>query len=151
MNPAKIGDAGSCMPEDRAEWPPLRDWGPAEIRKLMSWIFLVTSLQYSTVSLRSFPYAIHRHYGDPLLRILLTAPVFSIVMGSISALAWWTVWKEKSSAKVWALAASLMYVLVFLRQFIIPIPPAWDHYAGALFTGAVGLVVFVRRADEAAA
>ena len=43
----------------------------------------------------------------------------------------------------WAIAASLMYVLIFLRQFIIPLRPALDHDAGNLFVGIVGLVTFL--------
>jgi hypothetical protein len=43
------------------------------------------------------------------------------------------------------LGTALMYILIFLRQFIIPVRPAWDHHVGALFVGLLGLVSFVWR------
>jgi hypothetical protein len=105
--------------------------------------FLGTSLQYVTISVRSFPYATHQFNSLPLLHILLLAPTLSVLMALISGMASWTIWKGKPSAKGWAIAASLIYVLIFLRQFIIPLRPTWDDRLGALFIGAVGLVAFL--------
>jgi len=76
---------------------------------------------------------------------VLIGPTFSIHMAAISGVAAWAIWKGKSWARRWAIAASLMYILIFLRQFIIPVRPAWDHHVGALFVGLLGLVSFVWR------
>jgi len=143
MNPSEIGDP----PVERTEewhWPSEWQW-PSDFRKFMGWIFLATSLQYFTITVRSFPYSIHKQYAVPLLRILLTAPSISIVMATISGLAWWSIWKGKPSAKGWGIAASLMYLLIFFRRFIIPLVATWDHRASALFIGTAGLVAFLWR------
>jgi len=124
------------------QWPTEWQW-PTDFRKFMCWIFLATSLQYITISLKSIPSAVHQQSSLALLHILLMAPTLSVLMALISGMASWTIWKGKPSAKGWAIAASLIYVLIFLRQFIIPLRPTWDHRLGALFTGVVGLVAFM--------
>ena len=140
MNSPKIGEpSGEHNPE--WQWPTEWEW-PADFRKFMSWIFLATSLQYLTISLRSIPYTIHQHEAIPLLRRLLTAPTISVVMATFAGAAWWTIWKQRSSAKGWAIGTSVVYLLVFVRQFIISLPVAWDHRIGALLTGAAGLAAF---------
>lgn len=147
MNSFKSGDRIFTSPDERAEgwhWPSEWQW-PTDFRKFMCWIFLGTFLQYLTISLRSIPYTIHQHHTVPLLRSLLMAPTISVVMAAVSGMAWWTIWKGKSSAKGWAIATSLIYLLIFLRQFIIPLPAVWDHRLSALFTGTVGLVAFLWR------
>jgi len=97
------------------------------------------------MSLANILYTIPRYHTLPLLRNVLIGPTFSIHMAAISGVAAWAIWKGKSWARRWAIAASLMYILIFLRQFIIPVRPAWDHHVGALFVGLLGLVSFVWR------
>jgi|SRR5271157_954867 len=137
----KIGDGVFPAPEE----PPEGGQWPTDIRKFMCWIFLATSLQYLTSSLRNIPYTLRPYYAVPLLQRLLMAPVITIVMAVVSGIAWWTIWKRKSSAKVWAIATSFIYVLMFVRQFIIPVRPVWGRQVGALLIGMVGLVAFLRR------
>jgi len=115
----------------------------------MCWIFAITSLQYLTISLQNILYAGQQNYVISPIRSLLTPPVFSILVAFICGLAWWTVWKEKTLARTWAIAASFMYVLIFLRQYIIPLRPTWDHRAGSLFIGIVGLAAFLWRDEQA--
>jgi hypothetical protein len=137
---SKLDNGGPTAEEERrAGW----EW-PTDFRKFMGWIFLATSLQYLTISVRAIPYAIHYHHAVPLVRILLVAPAFSVVVAAISGVAWWTVWKGKSSARVWAIAASLINILIFARQFIIPLQDPWYQHVGALFIGVVGLGTFLR-------
>jgi len=153
MNSLKIGDRVLTAPDERAErwqWPSEWEW-PTDFRRFMCWIFLATSLQYLTISLRSIPYSLHQYSAVPLLRILLTAPIISVVMATLSGVAWWTIWKGKASAKGWAIATSLVYILIFLRHFIIPIGPVWGRQAGALILGIIGLVAFLWRDKQAAA
>jgi len=125
-------------------WPPggTKPQWPGNFRKFMGWIFLATSLHYLRVSIENFPYAIRQQGPILLIRILLIAPVFSTVVSVISGLAWWTVWKGKSSARGWAIAASLVCVMAFARQFIIPLRPVWDWELTWLWIGIVGLVAF---------
>jgi hypothetical protein len=121
-----------------------RDWRwPTDFRTFMGWIFAATCLGNSIVFVRTLPNAIHQHYALPPLYRLSYAPAFPAAVAVISGVAWWTVWKGKHSARGWGIAASLMWALIFLRQFIIPLPPVWDKHVGALFIGSVGLVAFL--------
>jgi|SRR5208283_4261316 len=143
----KIGDGASQTPDEPAEgWR----W-PTDFRKFMGWIFLATCLQYLTISLRNIPFTNQPYYVVPLLQRMLTAPVISIVMAVLSVIAWWTIWKGKSSAKVWAIATSIIYILLFVRQFIIPLRPVRGHQAGALVLGIIGLVAFLWRDKQVGA
>lgn len=109
----------------------------------MGWIFAATCLGNSITFVRTLPNAIRQHHALPLLQKLLYAPVFPAIVAIISGLAWWAVWKEKRSARGWGIAASLMWTLIFLRQFIIPLRPVWDKHVGALLVGSIGLVAFL--------
>jgi hypothetical protein len=82
---------------------------------------------------------------------LLLTPTFTIITAFVSLAAWWTVWKRRSAAKAWALAASAMYVVTFARQFVVPLGPAWDHRLGFLLIGIVGFVTFLRPRKNLAA
>ena len=139
MNPFKVGDRAFFASNERTEGWQL----PSDFRKFMCWIFLATSLQYLTITLRSIPYSTNQIHTAPVLNRLLTAPIISIVMAAISGMAAWTIWKGNRIARVWAVAASLVYILIFFRQFIVPLRPTWDHHAGALVIGMVGLVAFL--------
>jgi hypothetical protein len=144
VNSSKTYDRTSLAPDERNtgwQWPTEWQW-PTDFRKFMSWIFLATSLRYITISLKSIPSAVQQS-SLPLLHILLMAPTLSVLMALVSGMASWTISKGKPSAKGWAIAASLIYVLIFLRQFIIPLRPNWDHHLGALLIGIVGLVAFL--------
>jgi len=137
MNP--VFAPGERLVEWRG-WPPTwksptRWQWPADFRKFMFWIFAMTSL----VFLADVLYTIPRHYK---LSILFAGPILHIHMAVVSGVAAWTIWKGKSWARGWAIAASLMFFLFFLRQFIIPIRPGWDHHLGVLFLGLLGLVSF---------
>jgi hypothetical protein len=104
-------------------------------------IFGLTSLGWIAITL----YTIPQPHKIPLIRSLLTGPIFSVHMAAISGIAAWTIWSGRSWARGWAIAASLMYILTFLRQFIIPVRPAWDHHLLGLFIGLLGLVSFAWR------
>ena len=129
-------------------WPPKwksrrRLQWPKDFRKFMFWVFATTFV----TCLADLLYTIPRHYKFSILRNILSGPIFSVHMAAISGVSAWAIWKAKSWARGWAIAASLMYVLIFLRQFIISIRAAWDHHLGVLFLGLLGLVSFAWR-DE---
>lgn len=123
-------------PDTKVQWP--RDF-----RKFMGWIFLASSPQFAIISVRSTWSAAHKfYYPVPPVRNLLYAPTFSVLVVIIFVTAWWTIWKGKRSARAWGIAASVMFVIAFARQFIVHLTPAFGHYAGYLFIGIVGLFTF---------
>jgi len=113
------------------------------IRKVLCWIFAITSLIYLADLYRIILYAINQHFPPSVLHSLLIAALFSVAVAAISGVAWWTIWKKTSSARGWAIAASIMHILIFLRQFIFPSRAVWGHHAGALIIGIVGLIAFL--------
>lgn len=116
----------------------------------MAWIFLAEFLVYLAVSIKNLKYASWEFHELRFFQALLLAPVFSIVTAVVSLVAWWTVWKRKSGAKGWALAASAMYVATFARRFVVPLRPTWDHGLTFLWLGIVGLAAFLLPAKDVA-
>jgi hypothetical protein len=90
-------------------------------------------------SLASVARAILHPRSRTLLQSLLLGPIFYSTMALLSGIALWAIWKDKSWARWWAVAASSIYLLEFLRQFIIPVRPAWDHYVSSLIAGIAGV------------
>jgi hypothetical protein len=120
------------------QWALSFHW-PEDFRKLMFWIFAATSLGFSALLLYSIP----RHPPKvSLLQNLLIGRIFCVHVAAVSGLAAWTIWKAHTWARGWAIAASLMYLVIFMRRFVIPIRPAWDHGLLALSVGLVGLAAF---------
>jgi len=72
----------------------------------MCWIFAGRSLRYLTVTIQSILYLRQQHHASAFPRSLLMAPTFSAFVACTSGVAWWTVWKGKSSAKTWAIGDS---------------------------------------------
>ena len=132
-------------------WPPSSRW-PIDFRKLMFWIFAATSLGFLALILYRLP-SPHDAGSDnmwkaagtesPLLWGLLVRPAFSVCIAALSGIAAWTIWKAHPWARGWAIAASLMYLVIFVRPFILPTGLAWDHHLVALSVGLVGLFSFV--------
>jgi cytochrome bd-type quinol oxidase subunit 2 len=122
---------------------PSSDWH-REFRQYMPWIFAITCLSYVFLTIRSIPIAMSRHYGLSFYQRLLVMPAFSIAVAVICGLAWWTGWKKKRSAVDWAIAASLMYFLIFARRFILHLHTVWYMNVPDLVAGIIGLVVFLR-------
>jgi hypothetical protein len=117
-----------------------------DIRKLLCWIFASTSLMYVFLSVRSV-YTINQSPALLTFQNVLFV-LFDVVISTITGLAWWTILKGKSSRRLWGIAASLMYFLIFLRPIVFSLPTSWLHHAGALFIGIVGLVAFLRGDEQ---
>jgi hypothetical protein len=113
-----------------------------DIRKVLCWIFAFNALVYVLFSLRSM-YAISRPYAALAPRDLLITVLFQVVEASVTGVAWWAILSRKSSARAWGIAASIMYVLSFLRPIVFSLRCVWWRDLGALFIGVVGLIAFL--------
>jgi hypothetical protein len=126
----------------------------AAIRQFLCWTFALTAFLAIQVSVRTTPHILW-HPPDAargvrleITRILLglLIPAQSIVF----AMAWWTVWRSKVSARAWAITASLIFVLgsclmlysagEIWRQAIL-----WHVTLPLLAVGVSGLVLFSPR------
>ncbi len=81
------------------------------IRKLLCWLFAISSLLCLWNALLLILRIVHRHYAFLPGRGALAIAFFP-VLAIVFAAAWWTVWKRKPSARGWGIAACLTYVLV---------------------------------------
>jgi hypothetical protein len=116
-----------------------RRW-PGDFRKLMFWIFAGTSVGFLGI----FIYKIPRILKVPLLWNILMGPISALWIAAICGAAAWAIWKVKPSARGWAIAASLTYILFFLLQFFFPTRNMWwDRYRQLeLLGGLLGVVCF---------
>ena len=151
MNPFKFSEDDSSPYADppRVRWyPRQRKWKwPADYRSFMGWVF---ALAIPSASVNVARAIIHPR-SHTLLQRLLLGPIFYSVVAALSGIALWAIWKDKSWARWWAVAASFIYFLEFPRQFIIPMRPAWDHYVSSLIVGIVGVAAFSWREKQAQA
>ena len=125
----------------------------SSIRRFLSWIFAIEAFIYLKLSVRMLPQILHplQPASSDGLRIAgaainLSFPIQSVVF----AMAWWTVWRRRRSARGWAIAASLVLILqsglllYFLRNFLQQ-APLRDVILTVLAVGVVGLIVFSPR------
>ncbi len=94
-------------------------------------------------SLQPVPSAGLRIAGVALSLVL---PIQSVVFG----MAWWTVWRRKRSARGWAIAASLFFILLgglvlYLARNVPQQAALWNVILPVLAVGVAGLVVFSPR------
>jgi hypothetical protein len=86
----------------------------------------------------------------------LLVPVIFSAMGVVFAVAWWTSFREKSSARGWGIAASIVNILVTLLPAVLAL--RFDHGAAGiammfpvmvtmLSIGVLGLVAFGRKIE----
>ena len=113
-----------------------------DIRKVLCWIFAAASLGNLFVFARCLLYGLRYHYPPSLLRVLVVSALVSGIVALCSGVGWWAVWRKNAFARSCAIAASMSSILIFVRPFIFPTQPVWDHHVGALFIGAVGLIAF---------
>jgi len=76
----------------------------------------------------------------------LSLPIQSVVF----AMAWWTVWRRKRSARGWAIVASLFFVLhsvlvLYLARNVPQQAALWDVVLFVLAIGVAGIIVFSPR------
>jgi len=114
-----------------------------DVKKVLCWIFGATSVLYSLMSAQSV-YGISRRYTMLGAHDLLLTFLFQVLVATLTAVAWWTILKDMPTARGWGIAASLTYVLIFLRPVILSLRSAWPHHVGALIIGVVGLLILWR-------
>jgi uncharacterized membrane protein (DUF2068 family) len=107
----------------------------------MGWVFALTTL----TNLGNIVRAILHPRSRTLQQNILVGPMFYSAMTVMPGIALWAIWKDKSWARGLAVTASSIYILYFLRQFIVPVRAAWDHHVGALLVGTIGAVAFLWR------
>jgi hypothetical protein len=143
MNPFQFSSDDSSPPYAnpvRVQWfPRRRKWKwPADYRSFVCYVSAFAIL----TALLNITRAILHPRSRSLLQNVLVGPIFYSAMASVSAIALWAIWKDKAWARGWAVAASSIHVLAFLRQFVIPVRPTWDHYLSSLIVAAIGVVAF---------
>jgi len=111
---------------------------PGDFRRFMFWAFAATSVFFFPLALYRLP---HPHFVS-LLRSVLVGPFFEFNLAALSGLAAWTIWKAHPSARGWAIGANLLYLLMFVRPFFIPMRPVPDRNLISLILGIVGLAAF---------
>ena len=114
-----------------------------DVKKVLCWIFACTSLMYVVLCLRSM-YTISKSLASLTLSNLLIFVVFEAVVAAITGMAWWSILKGEPSARGCGIAASLIYISIFLRPIIFSWPTGWLHHVGALVIGIVGLIKFLQ-------
>jgi hypothetical protein len=118
-----------------------------DLKRYVCWCFAFESLLILLFPFRRVVYPIHGHYALPPLPSLLNAAFFSVTAAILGA-AWWVVWKGKSSARGWGIAASLACFLIFFHPNIFPPRSIWHQHVGALLIGAGGMMAFLRRDEQ---
>jgi hypothetical protein len=149
MNPFKFSRDDSspwdAYPSRVRGFPRQRGWKwPEDYRSGMGWVFAVTML----TSLANIALTILHPRSRTLLQNVLVGPMFYSGMAVMCGIVLWAIWKDKSWARPWAVAASSFYLLQFLRQFIVPARPAFDHYPSSLILGVIGVFAFSWRDEQ---
>jgi hypothetical protein len=122
-----------------SQWQfPLEFQWPTDYRRVMHLSFIVSFF----ATLVNIWLNVRHPRQWSLLQNVLIGPIFNVHMALISGLASWTIWKGKSWARGWATAASLLFILMFVRQFVVTVRPGWDHHVSELIVGMLGLFSF---------
>jgi hypothetical protein len=108
------------------------------LRKVWSGLFAITSAVAIWGTFRIAPHMLHRQFSGTnvlaSIEAVTVCPIEAIVFG----LAWWSVWKEKPSARFWGVAASLIWLLTALIAYV-----QFSRLTWALpIAGIAGLIAF---------
>lgn len=124
-----------------------------EIRKYLSWIFAFTALVCVSISYSLTPKMLRHGQSVAHLSLgwqifLVVAPWLFPIATIVFAMAWWTSFKEKPSAKVWGILASLINIQVALFPVLIPPHSIFNGFLLILAIGVAGLIVFARPVEK---
>jgi hypothetical protein len=116
-----------------------------DLRICMCGVFMAAFLLCIIGALWFFQRTFHAQLEHALShpRVFLIDAIFP-AMAFIYAAAFWTVWKEKTSARIWGVAASTLQILMPLYQIFRFSRVVWRCDGFVLATGIVGLIVFLR-------
>ena len=110
------------------------------LRKYLSWTFAFISVVCLEIT---FSIGLRPVYEHKRLRIVyLLVPALFTTFSIVFAAAWWSVFREKSSARAWGIAASLINILVALTPVAFPPHSIWNGFLLLLALGMAGLITF---------
>lgn len=108
------------------------------LRKVWSGLFAITAAVAMWGTFRMVPEMLHRRSFETHFLASIEAVLICPIEAIIFSLAWWSVWKEKPSAKFWGIAASLTWLLTALIAYL-----QFSRYTWALpIAGITGLIAF---------
>lgn len=113
------------------------------LRSFLCWNFALCSAICIWFALWLTVGAIQRHGTTLPLSVWLLNGVLP-VEAAVLAAAWWFIWQKRSSAKVWGIAASLMFILNAVWFYARTARIQWV----LLVVGVTGLVAFVQHDEE---
>ena len=124
-----------------------------QLRKYLSWLFAFTSLVCLQISFSLTPSMLRQHpraahLSLPYQLLLPALPWIFPILALVFAMAWWTSFKEKSSARIWGIIASLINIQTALFPVLIPPHSVFNAFLLILGVGVVGLVAFARPYDS---
>lgn len=124
------------------------------LRKFLYWVFAITAISCVQMSVVFFLSGRAIPYEGRFWLIHLIPPCF-FLMAVVFATAWWTVWRQKPSGRIWGAAASLINVLTGLWPVIMWPRDAFRFgvmgflsvFGLVAFIGIAGLFLFARRRE----
>jgi len=119
-----------------------------DIRMVAAWVFAVVCVPYAWVAVRDCIHIIHWHNTPFILHRLLISVLYLATVAVTGGMAWWTVWKGRPSARLWAIAASIMQLVIFVRTLMDPTRSFWSYQWGALIVGTIALGIFIPRRNH---
>lgn len=138
MDLLKLRDTVAPAPDENSALVPwLKLQSIQDFRAFFGWLFLIKSAGSAIIAVLGLRFFLRQHFA---------LPTYSLLLASIFGVAWWDIWKQRPSAKWWGIAASLLLILIFFRQFIYGARPVWYLQGTSLLVALVGiggLVVFL--------
>jgi Zn-dependent protease len=129
--------------------------GMHSLRKFLYWAFAISAITCLQMTVVFFSRSLAMPDRVSFWRAHMV-PVCFFLMATIFAAAWWTVWKQKPSGRIWGAAASLINLLTGLWPMMMW-PGEVFHVFGVVgvlsvfgliaFIGVAGLFLFLRRTD----
>jgi Peptidase family M50 len=113
------------------------------LRKTLLWVYALIAFTCIRVGLWPILSTICRHSGFMPLRGFIVAAILS-GLGAVFAMAWWTNFRSKSSARAWGLAASASSTLVALVPSILAHRAINGPLEIVLAIGIAGFAAFAR-------
>jgi Peptidase family M50 len=115
------------------------------LRKYVSLVFAATACVFLVAA---FPLVLRITHPQSILAFFFIGLLPILALAASAALlvtASWTTLRGKQSARVWGIAASLIFVLVPIWPITSSSQPPWREFGFSLVVGVVGLVAFSHR------